>query len=114
MAEALKAISRLISTLLPHKQIGLKPKEHGLLNKQANSYPRGIEAKRKKIEELRKKYRKKKNFTALEEIDFYDPDDNEPFSRFKKYRDALDRGDEKEALEIYFDEAVRRKFGGPK
>lgn len=72
---------------------GITPEQHGLLNKPLESFPGGIDAKRKLVGKLRKTFLSDpRKFTKeLFALDIYDPDPNPNSDDFFTFRDGLTR-----------------------
>jgi hypothetical protein len=82
-------------------EMGLRPTDHGDLNRPLEVYPGGKEAKEQRMAELRQEYTHDPE--ALEQIDIYDHN-SQYIVKLREYRDALKFGDtQKEAaLEAWF------------
>jgi hypothetical protein len=72
---------------------GLKPEEHGDLNRPAGeSYPGGDEARKKRIAELRAEYAG--DFKAQQQIDAYEGD-NKYEQKMRLFIEAVTKGDDR-------------------
>ena len=82
---------------------GLKPEEHGDLNRPSIVYPGGKDARKQKMAELRAAYAD--DPVALQQIDVYDGD-TVYHDKLREFRDALMSGNltKKAELEAWFKE----------
>lgn len=83
---------------------GLSSEHHGELNVTSELFPGGIEAKWKRIDDLRKEY--SANPAALQEIDIYDCRKREYRDKLKMLMNAVKVGDtnKEEELMSWFQE----------